>query len=65
MNAEQKLEAGLSVSIPEIIETFCELKTTVRGKVPTDESVELVRRKVAEADLRGLLEDPNLSGQLS
>jgi len=33
--------------------------------VPTDESVELVRRKVAEADLRGLLEDPNLSGQLS
>ena len=53
----------MTVSIPEIIETFCELETTPQGKVPTDESIELVRRKVAEADMRGLLvEEPGPDG---
>lgn len=62
MDAEQKMKAGLGVTILEIIETFCELEDTPTGKVPTDASVELVRRKVAEAEMRGLLILPDAEG---
>jgi hypothetical protein len=62
MDAEQKMKAGLGVTILEIIETFCELEDTPTGKVPTDASVELVRRKVAEAEMRGLLILPDADG---
>lgn len=62
MDAEQKMNAGLGVTILEIIETFCELEDTPTGKVPTDASVELVRRKVAEAEMRGLLILPDAEG---
>jgi hypothetical protein len=55
MDAEQKMRAGLSVTIQEIIETFCQLEATPTGRVPTAATVALVRRKVAEAELRGLL----------
>lgn len=55
MDAGQKMQAGLAVTILEIIETFCELEATPTGRVPTDASVALVRHKVAEAEMRGLL----------
>jgi hypothetical protein len=62
MDAGQKMRAGLSVTILEIIETFCELEATPTGRVPTDASVALVRRKVAEAEMRGLLILPDERG---
>jgi hypothetical protein len=62
MDAEQKMKAGLGVTILEIIQTFCELEDTPTGKVPTDASIELVRRKVAEAEMRGLLILPDAEG---
>jgi hypothetical protein len=58
MDAEQKMRAGFDVTILEIIETFCRLEETPTGRVPTDGTVELIRRKVAEAEMRGLLTSP-------
>jgi hypothetical protein len=37
------------LSIADIVEAYCVLKTTSTGRVPTVRTIELVRRKVAEA----------------
>jgi hypothetical protein len=55
VNADEKLRRGESVSIPEIVETYCELTPTPEGKVPAPGTLELLRRKAAEAAARGLL----------
>jgi hypothetical protein len=58
MNADQKMKARMRVTIAEIVTTFCSLDETPRGRVPTPETIDLVRRKVAEARMRGLLTGP-------
>ncbi len=55
VDADEKLRAGLQVTIPEIVETFCELEEVHGLRVPTDRSIQLIKRRVAEADARGLL----------
>jgi hypothetical protein len=57
VNADEKLRSGQSVSIQEIVETYCELTPTPLGKVPAPGIVELLRQKAAEAAERGLLLD--------
>jgi hypothetical protein len=56
-DADEKLRRGESVSITEIVQTYCELIPTPRGKVPVPETIQLLRRKAAEAAERGLLID--------
>lgn len=55
MNADQKLRAGLRVTIAEIVRTYCRLEQTPSGRVPTQDAIEEVKRRVAEAEMRGLL----------
>jgi hypothetical protein len=57
VNADEKLRSGQSVSIQEIVETYCELTPTPLGKIPAPGIVELLRQKAAEAAERGLLLD--------
>jgi hypothetical protein len=54
-NAEEKLRRGQPVTIAEIVETYCQLVRTDRGRVPVPETVPLLKRKAAEAAERGLL----------
>ena len=49
VDAEEKLRRGLPVTIPEIVQTYCELVGTDRGRIPVPESVVLLKRKAAEA----------------
>jgi len=49
LRIDRSLRRQASVSIDELVEAYCDLEATPTGRVPTAGSIELVRRKVAEA----------------
>jgi hypothetical protein len=52
---DHRLRAGEAVTIPELVEAYCELESTPTGKVVTDDSLRVLRAKVAEARAAHLL----------
>lgn len=58
---DQRLRAGEIVTIPELVEAYCELESTPSGKVITEDGLRVLRAKVAEVraahQLAGIGED--------